>query len=37
MERVENEEVRRRASIERKSGVEGSDNIEMVWASGENG
>ena len=37
MEKVGNEEVRRRAGIESSWRVNGSESIEMVWARGENG
>ena len=38
MDRVRNEEVRRRAGIERElAGKSRSESIEMVWACGKNG
>ena len=37
MDRVRNEEVRRRAGIERELASRADQSSEMVWARGENG
>ena len=37
MDRVSNEEVRRRAGIEREISSREDQSIEMVWACGKNG
>ena len=37
MDRVRNEEVRRRAGIERELASRGDQSIEIVWACGKNG
>ena len=37
MDRVKNEEVRRRAGIERELASRTDQSIEMVWACGKNG
>ena len=37
MDRVRNEEVRRRAGIERELASREDQSIEMVWAYGKNG
>ena len=36
MDRVRNEEVRRKAGIQRESGNSGSESIKMAWTCGEN-
>ena len=37
MDRVRNEEVRRRAGIERELASRAGQSFEMVWACGKNG